>query len=63
MSEPTLETISDYDKLSGQKRKVVWLVILAGLVVGALYVASYTYFGASSDALPIEKKIGTIPVQ
>lgn len=63
MSEPTLEDISDYDTLSGQKRKVVWIAILVGLIVGAIYVVSYTYFGTPSDAIPVEKKIGSIPVQ
>ncbi len=63
MSEPTLEDISDYDTLSGKKKKVVWIAILVGLIIGAIYVVSYTYFGNVSDSLPVEKKIGTIPVQ
>lgn len=63
MSEPTLEDISDYDTLSGQKKKIVWITILVGLIIGGIYVVSYTYFGNVSDSLPVEKKIGTVPVQ
>jgi len=63
MSEPTLEGISDYDTLKGQKKKVVWFIILVGLVMGGIYVLSYTYFGNVSDSLPVEKKIGNVPVE
>ena len=37
-SEPTLETIEDYDgKESREKRLTIWLVILSGLLIGAIY--------------------------
>ena len=36
--EPTLEKIEDYNgKESEQKRLTVWIVVLSGLVVGALF--------------------------
>jgi hypothetical protein len=36
--EPTLETIEDYSgKESEQKRLTVWIVVLSGLLVGALF--------------------------
>lgn len=63
MSEPTLEAISDYDKLKGKKKRVVWTAILAILIIGGIYVASYNYFDNVSDSLPVGKKIGTVPVQ
>ena len=63
MSEPTLEDISDYDTLKGKKKRVVWIVIFAALIMGGIYVASYNYFDKVSDSLPVEKKIGTVPVQ
>jgi SNF family Na+-dependent transporter len=63
MSEPTLEAISDYDTLKGKKKRVIWVVILAALIIGGIYVTSYNYFDNVSDSLPIEKKIGTVPVQ
>ncbi|MDD2358250.1 MAG: hypothetical protein PHX13_10105 [Thiovulaceae bacterium] len=63
MSEPTLENISDYNTLKGQKKKIVWIAILVGLIIGGIYVVSYTYFGNVSDSLPVEKKIGNVPVE
>jgi len=36
--EPTLETIEDYSgKESKEKRMTVWIVILSGLLIGAIY--------------------------
>jgi len=36
--EPTLETIEDYNgKESTEKRMTIWIVILSGLLVGAVY--------------------------
>lgn len=37
--EPTLEKIEDYSgKESKEKRMTVWIVILLGLLIGAIYV-------------------------
>lgn len=37
-NEPKLETIEDYDgKESSEKRLTVWIVILVGLLIGAVY--------------------------
>ena len=36
--EPTLEHIEDYDgKESREKRLTIWLVVLSGLLIGAVY--------------------------
>jgi flagellar basal body-associated protein FliL len=36
--EPTLEMIEDYDgNESKEKRKTIWIVILSGLFIGAIY--------------------------
>ncbi|HHD72525.1 MAG TPA: hypothetical protein ENL02_01200 [Epsilonproteobacteria bacterium] len=36
--EPTLEGIEDYHgKESSEKRMTVWIVILSGLLIGAIY--------------------------
>jgi hypothetical protein len=36
--EPTLETIEDYNgKESKEKRMTIWVVILSGLLIGAVY--------------------------
>ncbi len=37
-NEPTLEGIEDYDgKESSEKRLTIWIVILTGLLIGAIY--------------------------
>jgi hypothetical protein len=37
-NEPTLEGIEDYgNKASSEKRLTVWIVILSGLLIGAIY--------------------------
>jgi len=41
MSEPRLEDIDDYDTLKGKRTKVVWVVIIVGLVLGAIYSIAY----------------------
>lgn len=56
--EPKLENIEDYNILTGQKKKIVWTVILVGLALGALF----NYFNATvsvDDAL-VKQKDGTI---
>jgi len=38
MSEPTLEAIDDYrGKESTEKRLTIWIVVLSGLLIGAIY--------------------------
>jgi len=38
MQEPSLETIEDYHgKESNEKRLTVWIVILSGMLIGAVY--------------------------
>jgi len=63
MSEPTLETIGDYNELKGEKKRVVWAVIIAGLVIGSIYVIVNNIYGDAEDKIKVEKTIKTIPVQ
>lgn len=44
MSEPRLKDISDYDHLVGEKRTIVWAVIIAGLIIGSIYWAAKVVF-------------------
>jgi len=38
MQEPSLETIEDYNgQESNEKRLTVWLVVISGLLIGAVY--------------------------
>ena len=55
--EPTLEHIEDYNAPGGvQKRLTVWIVILSGLLVGALYALAQAH-GSVSDMLPVKTDI------
>jgi len=58
--EPTLEGIEDYNgKESMTKRLTIWLVILSGLLIGAIY----TIIGANttvSDEVKMEKQMSGI---
>ncbi len=57
MTEPTLERIEDYDNNENiQKRLTVWVVILSGLLVGAVYgiIASNS---TVDDALKVKTDI------
>ena len=59
-NEPTLQAIEDYGtKGSAEKRLTVWIVILSGLLVGAIYgiIVSNT---SVSDVLVAKEKTGII---
>ena len=62
MSEPTLQTIGDYNGLKGEKKRIVRAVIIAGLIIGALYVVvANSYVGQPHDRLPVDSGIPTVP--
>ncbi len=55
--EPTLSTIEDYEgKESKEKRMTIWVVILSGLLLGAIY-GMIRANSSVSDALPVQTKI------
>jgi len=57
VEEPTLVHIEDYAAPAGiQKRLTVWIVILSGLLIGALYALAQAH-GSVSDALPVKTDI------
>lgn len=62
-NEPTLESIEDYNTLKGSKKRVVWTVIIAGLIVGLVFVAAKTYYGSVDDSIPVQDAIGKVPVK
>ncbi len=56
--EPTLEKIEDYNsKGSTEKRLTVWIVILSGLLVGAIYGILIAN-SSVSDRLETKETIG-----
>ena len=63
MSEPRLEDISDYNTLKGEKKKVVWAVILAGLLMGVIYTIAYNVYDNEGDNIKVEERIKKIPLK
>jgi hypothetical protein len=62
MNEPTLNNIDDYNELKGEKKRVVWAVIIATLLIGGVYTTAKFYFDEVSDEIPTEK-VGYLPVK
>ncbi len=62
-NEPTLSKIDDYDTLKGEKKKTVWIVILAGLLIGAIFVGARYFYGETNESIPVEESIGKVPVK
>ena len=55
-SEPSLEGIEDYHgKESREKRLTIWLVILSGLLIGAIYGIVQAN-ATVSDEMTVEKQ-------
>ena len=63
MSEPRLEDIGDYNSLKGEKKKVVWAVIIVGLLLGVIYVVAYSIYDDKEETLPVEKSLKNIPMK
>ena len=62
MSEPTLETIEDYNGLSGEKKRIVWAVIISGLIIGGIYVGAKTLYWDVDDEIKTEN-VGKFPLK
>jgi len=62
MSEPRLEDIGDYNSLKGEKKKVVWAVILAGLLMGVIYSFAYNTYD-EDDRIEVKEQIKVMPVR
>ncbi len=61
MSEPRLQDIGDYNTLQGEKKRIVWAVIIAGLIIGAIYLAARAYY-VPDDMIPVNDPITKVPV-
>jgi len=59
--EPTLESISDYNQLSGEKKKVVWSVVIIGLLIGVGYTVASKVFTAKSESLSVKEAFVSTP--
>ena len=63
MSEPRLEDIGDYNSLKGEKKKVVWAVILVGLLLGVIYTVAYGVYDNSEDTIVKQETYKKIPMR
>ena len=61
MAEPRLEDIGDYNTLKGEKKRIVWAVIIAGLLIGTIYTIAYKVYGNTADAIPVKDEIKVVP--
>jgi hypothetical protein len=62
MGEPRLEDIDDYNTLKGEKKKVVWAVDLAGILMGFIY--SFVYSANDvEDRIEVQDSIKIMPVR
>jgi hypothetical protein len=62
-NEPTLESIEDYNTLKGSKKRIVWIVIISGLMIGAIFLAAKSYYGNVGDSIPVQDTIGKVPTK
>jgi len=62
-NEPTLSDIEDYNTLKGQKKRIVWAVIISGLIIGAIFLAAKSYYGEVDDSLPASDAITKVPLK
>ncbi len=62
MSEPRLEDMSDYNTLKGEKKRIVWTVIIAGLLLGVIYMVAYNKYTDQGDTIPVKDKIMLVPL-
>ena len=61
MSEPTLEDMTDYSNLKGDKKKTVSIVIIVGILIGVLYVTVDYFYGSVDDNLNVTDSVKTVP--
>ena len=62
--EPTLKDIEDYNTLKGEKKRVVWAVVISGLILGGIYVLVSSFYSKPNDALEVSAKTrANIPLQ
>ena len=64
MSEPTLNEIDDYaQSLKGEKKRIVWAVVIACLLIGGIYSGAKAFYTTVDDEVPVSEKIGKVPVK
>jgi len=59
--EPKLEDIGDYNTLKGEKKKIVWAVIIVGLVIGIGFEIFSKIYDNKNEEIQVKNKIVTAP--
>ena len=62
MGEPTLESIEDYDTLKGEKKRVIWVVVIASLIMGIVYTIASNVYG-KEEPTSVDKIYKTVPMR
>ena len=60
-TEPELETMDDYNTLTGEKKKIVWTVIIVGILIGVGYTIAAKVFVDKGDAIKTNDPISIVP--
>ena len=61
-SEPQLRDFDDYDTLSGEKKKVVWSVIIIGILIGVAFFVAGKIYTDKGDMIEIHDDIVKVPL-
>jgi len=62
MSEPTLENISDYNTLRGEKKKVVFAIVISSIIMSIVYIIA-TSFYAQEEPTSVDKTYKKVPMR
>ena len=62
-NEPTLESIGDYNTLKGSKKRIVWSVIVVGLLIGTVYTLVSSSYSNVNDKIEIQDPIKNVKLK
>jgi len=62
-NEPTLESIGDYNTLKGSKKRIVWSVIVVGLLIGTVYTIVSSKYANVDDRIDIQDPIKNVKIK
>ncbi|WP_294966580.1 hypothetical protein [Sulfurimonas sp.] len=62
MSEPTLESIDDYNTFSVEKKKVFFAIVISSLILGVIYTLA-TSFYPPEEPISIDKTYKKVPMR
>jgi len=63
MSEPRLEDIGDYNTLRGEKKRVVWAIVIASLIIGSIYTIVDKVYGNVEDKMEMVDPIKNVRIK